>query len=167
MRISKKAFAMALVFSFGANAGSVATNIVSTQLDFKVTESLNSVEFSVSPAADAIAGYMAAGTRVGAAYITTVGTPLTKQYKAIRWTPSKVTLGSSNNIAIISGKSDANHKLSVIFKAYDGSLEPATDGWYFNNTQYASTKIDLLSFGEQTILADTYTMYLDAGIYTE
>ncbi|MCY1700986.1 hypothetical protein OVA10_23545 [Lelliottia sp. SL45] len=168
MHLTKISLLIALMTSSFAYAGGVVNNVVSQQIDFKVVEELPAVSLSLTPALNQVSGSVSAGTIVGTAEITFSGNATSSQYPAVRWTPSKVTLGSQSDTAIINGQSDSNHKLTVSFDSPDGTTaNSGTDGWYFiNNTKTRVTKVNLFTFGQQTVIPDTYSMYLDAGVYT-
>ena len=167
MHLTKISLLIALMTSSFAYAEGVVNNVVSQQMDFTVVEDLPAVSLNLTPALNQASGSVPPGTTVGTAEITFSGNVVSSQYPAVRWTPSKTTLGSNSSIATINGQSDSNHKLTVAFNSPDGTLtNSGTDGWYYIDNKTLVTKVNLFTFGAQTVMPDTYSMYLDAGVYT-
>ncbi|MCY1700981.1 hypothetical protein OVA10_23515 [Lelliottia sp. SL45] len=168
MNISKSKVAAALIFCSAVNAYALVPEsaITTQQFQVKVTETLPAVSFNVTPGDTLETGTLPSGTNLANATLSLGGKLGHAQYAAIRFDPTKGTQDPmSYAIRTYSGKANSANKLTVTFSS-NILVSQANDGWMiFADTDVMQYDIAIKTSGTQNVAPDTYTMYVDAGIY--
>lgn len=165
--LAKLALSISLIFSGFSHAEIVTSSIISKSFDVTVTPTLPSVQFNILPVSDIQSGTIQQYTILANATASIDKSLNSDQFFAIRWTPGHSELGSTFNKATISGSSNPNSKLRVFVDCPAGWTGMLSDGWMGgrptsgNNFEFA-IKTD----GTQSVVADRYDLFLDAGVYT-
>lgn len=169
MNISKSKVAVALSLFSAVNAYALVPEsaITTQQFQVKVTETLPAVSFNVTPGNALETGTLPSGTTLANATLSLGGKLGKSQYAAIRFDPTKGTQDPMTAaVRTYSGKANAANKLTVGFSS-NILLSPGNDGWvvFSNNSDLMEYNIAIKTQGQQNVAPDTYTMYVDAGIY--
>ncbi|HGY1772658.1 TPA: AfaD family invasin [Klebsiella aerogenes] len=169
----RKAFNIATVTAIlAASAGTafagVDTSTISTQaatLNFGATQQVLHTLTAVSNLSPSL---QAADVLANGTVSTADGVPATF---AIKYSDksSIVPDGTYPRHATINGDQDSTHKLKVelAFDGIDAQGVGHTDGWYPTPEAVANLAYTVISDVEQTVPVDTYTVSVDAGIWTE
>lgn len=168
-KLIKTAIVLSLMSLSSAHAMSgeiVSSSVVSKQFDVRIINKLPAATLKINQTSLLQSGVVADKTPV-AQLVMMLSEKLTGvQRAAIRWTPSKATIGQSPDRASFSGVNNPNNKLNVVFSSPSSVENLETDGWYASGSQETSIDFSVSTDGEQTLVADQYNLYLDAGVFT-
>lgn len=109
---------------------------------------------------------------LGSAAVATVGVSATgDDVAALRWSPGKEEIdGRYPTLATLHGRNDTKHVLPVGFLTKGmgpgTSWKSGSDGWIYSDHK-GNSFIAITTIPGNDIVADTYTVSLDAGVYTE
>lgn len=160
--------ASSILASAGAHAAGVDASSVSSR-DFNLTvfAVLPSVSITLTPSDYVRSGALAADTTIATAIVQASGDfDMGHQRMAIRWSPSQTDVLTPTE-AKLHGTSNNNNVIIANLSAQKGILEDIeADGWLNFTTAGKDQEAYVKSSGTQTVAADTYKIYLDAGVYS-
>lgn len=152
-------FATLMLTSWGALA--TVSGVTTATADVTVAAPMPPVQLNITPTSNLIAKMYPTESVIAQATLTSSGGT-----SAIQWTSSVGTQGSAAGARTIVGKNNNSHKLALKLSLPTENWSDVDDGW-FKTTKTGGLAIKVLTDGEQNIAADTYTISLDAGTYTE
>ncbi|MFO6501850.1 AfaD family invasin [Serratia marcescens] len=83
---------------------------------------------------------------------------------AVQFTKNVGAAGTNDSTRVISGNTDNTRKLKVKLNS-PVSVTPQADGWIVLDGAGANLPYTIVSDGQQVVVADTYTVSVDAAIY--
>ena len=165
--LAKLILPISLFFSGFSQAEIVNTSIISKHFDVTVTPTLPSVQLNISPVSDIQSGTIEQYTILAKATASIDKSLNSDQLFAIRWTPGRSELGSTSNKATISGSTNPNSKIKVFVDNPAGWTGMLSDGWMGSRaTSGNNFEFTIKADATQSIVADRYDLFLDAGVYT-
>jgi len=165
--LAKLALSISLFFSGFSQAEIVTSSIISKSFDVTVTPTLPSVQFNILPVSGIQSGTIQQYTILANATASISKSLNSDQLFAIRWTPGHSELGSTASKATISGSTNPNSKLRVFVDNPAGWTGTLSDGWIGSKaTSGNNFEFSIKADGTQSVVADRYDLFLDAGVYT-
>lgn len=171
MTCQKILLAMSLSAVMSAHAELVQPeNIMTANATLAITEPLQPLTFEVTARQGVSAPK--AGVVLATGRISTPSQLSSDQFYALRWAPGNGLISPSNATQVIySGKTNSSNQIAVQFRFTDATEDAsgaAQNGWV--KALKASGPDNEVNFEvinmAENVKADTYSMYMDAGIYT-
>lgn len=152
----------------GAHAAVDTTRLFTGHTDLKFTAPVtitNTLDSDGPNGGEFVAGSLAGDTAVA------TGTLDVSQasHVAIRWGAGAEAVDSNTSAATVSGKSDATHKLALQLTAAEDwpAASILAGGWLLiPGNASTSYTYGVTAYNDQDVKADTYTVNVDAAIYT-
>lgn len=143
----------------------VGDSVISKSFDIRFNEKTSPARIVLSPVRILSEDDLTESTVVGNGQIDLGRTLSENQSGAIRWNPSHGKQFGVPDSITYSGDNNPDNKLTVTFD--DGNWKNAgTEGWHINTSAQKIINFVIKKVGSEKTPSDTYTMYLDAGIYS-
>ncbi|HGM5835949.1 TPA: hypothetical protein ACKP36_004396 [Serratia marcescens] len=160
LNMTKIAAAMVLLGSVGAHAAVDPATMTTQSQPLVFTAPSDSVSLEINPVSDLKAGAYTTKTKVASIVVTPKKATDTV---ALRFSQAIGVEGTYPNTRVYNGL-NADNKLEVMFTV-NNLNDLKTEGWYDSKAAGVVNE-DMEIYGDQTIAADTYTVSMDAAIWT-
>ncbi|HGM5835946.1 TPA: hypothetical protein ACKP36_004393 [Serratia marcescens] len=168
MRLNKlilTSIGVVVVLACVMKANAAMSDIVTREASVDIGTSAEPVALTITPIPQ-VAGVLA--DYVTLAYVTVIP-PLPTDTVALQWTPGFGTPGHKAYIITYPGDNNPQHSLTLDFEQCVNT-DPAHSthtGWFLAMQPGELVNCHLTTEGEQNIMADTYRVHLDAGVWVE
>jgi len=158
-----------IIIMASANAG-YAGNVVSKSTSISVINQLPAITLNVTPEAPIQQSNITADTILATGEVSTASVLSTGQNLALRWSPGHGIVSSSSPQKVTyNGKNNNANQLRVTLNMRASDYDVTPSGWLLlNGLNEAETnfRFEIKVDGAQNVNPDTYTMYMDAGVYS-
>ena len=152
-----------LAASAGTAFAAVDESTINTQtatLNFGATQQ---VQHTLTPVEN-LPTDLASLTVLANGHITSNDGTTSEQFAMKYSTLPTIVVGTTPAHATISGDTDSDNKLKVVFNSPDLTADDTT--WYYGATAVSSIDYKVEADGQQNVKTDNYTVSIDAGIWT-